>query len=99
MQVPITDPEPHNRRPPDSKSARRMRIRQEKNGGNKTGSEIYADPKHIEPGVGNVAHGVLEGPDDGVQHQLELLGRDGEEGGETVQVNRLKYKAHFRIGT
>ena len=55
--------------------------------------------ENVEPGVGNVAHGVLEGPDDGVQHQLELLGRDGEEGGETVQVNRLKYKAHFRIGT
>ena len=36
--------------------------------------------------VCHVPHSVFEGPDDGVQHQLELLGRDREEGGETVGV-------------
>ena len=36
--------------------------------------------------VRDIPHGVFEGPDDGVQHQLELLGRDREEGRETVGV-------------
>ena len=40
--------------------------------------------------VRHVPHGVLEGPDDGVENQLELLGRDREEGGEAVGVHGLK---------
>lgn len=33
---------------------------------------------------------MFEGPDDGVQHQFELGRRDGQEGGETVRVDRLE---------
>jgi hypothetical protein len=32
---------------------------------------------------------VLEGPDDGVQDEFELSGRDGEESIEAVKVNGL----------
>ena len=41
-------------------------------------------------GVRHVPHRVLERPDDWVQHQFELLGGDGEEGGEAVGVDRLQ---------
>jgi len=41
-------------------------------------------------GVGHVPHGVLEGPDDGVQHQLELGRGDGQECREAVGVDRLE---------
>lgn len=40
--------------------------------------------------VGHVPHGVLEGPDDGVQDQLELGGGDGQEGGEALGGGRLE---------
>ena len=40
--------------------------------------------------VGHVPHGVFEGPDDGVQHQLELGRGNGEEGRETLGVDRLE---------
>ena len=46
--------------------------------------------KNTEPGICHVAHGVLEGPDDGVQHELELLRRDGQEGREAVVIHSLK---------
>ena len=41
-------------------------------------------------GVGHVPHGVLEGPDDGVQDQLELGRRDGQECREAVGIDGLK---------
>ena len=44
----------------------------------------------VQAGVGHVPHRVLEGPDDGVQHQLELSRRNGEEGREAVVVDRLQ---------
>lgn len=44
----------------------------------------------LQPCVGNVPHGVFEGPDDGVQHQLELGRRDGQEGRKTVGVYSLE---------
>lgn len=40
--------------------------------------------------VGDVPHGVLESPDDGVQHQLELGRGDGQEGGEALGGGRLE---------
>lgn len=40
--------------------------------------------------VGHVPHGVLEGPDDGVQHQFELGRGDGEECREAVRVDSLE---------
>lgn len=46
--------------------------------------------KDLEAGVSDVPHRVLECPDDAVQHQLELRGRDVEESGEAVVVNRLE---------
>jgi len=44
-----------------------------------------------ESGVGHVAHGVFERPDDGVQDQLELRSWDGEERSEAVVVDRLEH--------
>ena len=46
----------------------------------------------VEPGVGDVAHRVLERPDDRVEDELELRGGNVEEGGETVQVDRLQHE-------
>lgn len=40
--------------------------------------------------ISYVPHGVLEGPDDGVQHQFELRRWDGEESREAVRVHRLE---------
>lgn len=40
--------------------------------------------------VSYVPHGVLEGPDDGIQHQLELRRRDGEKSREAVRVHCLQ---------
>ena len=40
--------------------------------------------------VCHVAHGVLEGPDDGVEHELELRRVDGQEGVEAVRVDGLQ---------
>lgn len=40
--------------------------------------------------VGYIPHGVLESPDDGVQHQLKLGRRDGQEGGEALRGGRLQ---------
>ena len=37
-----------------------------------------------------IPHGVLEGPDDGVQDQLELGRGDGQEGRETLGVDCLE---------
>lgn len=40
--------------------------------------------------VGHVPHGVLEGPDDGVQDQFELGGGDRQEGGEALTSGSLE---------
>lgn len=40
--------------------------------------------------VSNVPHGVLEGPDDGVQHQFKLGRGDSQECRETVRVYSLE---------
>ena len=45
--------------------------------------------ENAQTGVSHVAHGVLEGPDDGVQHQLELCRGYAEECFEAVGVDRL----------
>lgn len=44
----------------------------------------------LQTGVGHIPHRVFEGPNDGVQHQFELSGRDGEECWETVGVYSLE---------
>ena len=44
----------------------------------------------VETGVCHVPHGVLEGPDDGVEDELELLRRNGQEGREAVQIHSLR---------
>lgn len=46
--------------------------------------------ENLQAGVSHIPHSVLEGPYDGVQHQFELGGRDGEECGETVGVYSLE---------
>ena len=46
----------------------------------------------VEPRVGDVAHRVLERPDDRVQNELKLRGGNVEEGGEAVQVHRLQHE-------
>ena len=53
--------------------------------------------KNTEPGICHIAHGVLEGPDDGVQHELELLWRDGQEGREAVVIHSLNKKIVVKI--
>lgn len=40
--------------------------------------------------VGHIPHGVLEGPDDGVQDQFELGRGDGQEGREALGGGGLK---------
>lgn len=40
--------------------------------------------------VGHVPHGVLEGPDDGVQDELELSRGDGQEGREALRGGGLQ---------
>lgn len=40
--------------------------------------------------VGHVPHGVFEGPNNGVQHQLKLGWRDGQESSEAVRVHGLE---------
>lgn len=41
-----------------------------------------------QPDVGNVAHGVLDAPDDAVHDELELRTREDDEGGEALEVDR-----------
>lgn len=40
--------------------------------------------------VSHISHGVLKGPDDGVQHQFELCWGNGEEGWEAVGIHCLQ---------
>lgn len=51
-----------------------------------------AELAHLQSSVGNVSHGVLERPDDGVKHELELRWGDVEERRKTVVVHRLKHR-------
>ena len=44
----------------------------------------------IQSRIGDVAHRVLEGPDDGIEDELKLHGRDREEGVEAVEVDGLQ---------
>lgn len=46
--------------------------------------------------VSHVAHGVLESPDNGVQHQFELGWRDGQECREALGVDRLQQVEEVR---
>ena len=41
-----------------------------------TGDILQELEKNVQSRVGDVAHGVFKGPNDGVQHQLELGGRN-----------------------
>ena len=46
--------------------------------------------KDLEAGVRNVSHGVLEGPDDGIEYQLELGGGNCKKRREGVVIHRLQ---------
>lgn len=46
--------------------------------------------ENLQAGVGHIPHGVFKGPDNGVQHQFELSGRDGEECRKAVGVYSLE---------
>ena len=46
----------------------------------------------VQSRVGHVAHRVLEGPDDRVEHQFELFLRQAEEGREAVIVDGLQHQ-------
>lgn len=56
-----------------------------------TGHVLEQLEQDAESGVSHISHRVLEGPDDRVEDQLELRGRDGEEGCEAVVVDRLEH--------
>eukprot|EP00295_Goniomonas_pacifica_P010933 CAMPEP_0175887026 /NCGR_PEP_ID=MMETSP0107_2-20121207/45946_1 /TAXON_ID=195067 ORGANISM="Goniomonas pacifica, Strain CCMP1869" /NCGR_SAMPLE_ID=MMETSP0107_2 /ASSEMBLY_ACC=CAM_ASM_000203 /LENGTH=299 /DNA_ID=CAMNT_0017207439 /DNA_START=8 /DNA_END=904 /DNA_ORIENTATION=+ len=56
-------------------------------------ARLHVGEQIVEDGesrLGDVALVVLEGPDDGVDDQLEVVGRDEEEGTEAVVVDRLE---------
>ena len=45
--------------------------------------------QNVQPRVGDVPHGVFEGPDDRIQHQLELIRRYGKESIKTIKIDCL----------
>ena len=54
---------------------------------------------HLEHGVhdgetdfGNISHGVLESPNDGIKDELELRSGDVQKRGEAVRVDSLEIK-------
>lgn len=55
--------------------------------------QTHEDAKHRDRKrtcISHVPHGVLKGPDDGVQHQLKLRWWNGQESRETLRVHRLQ---------
>ena len=51
---------------------------------------LKEDVEYVEPSVADVAHRVLERPDDRVEHQLELVRRQAEQRREAVAVDGLQ---------